>query len=147
MPSETFSRTVEIPADQEAVWARLQVPETWTGLGPVREVSDPEWDDAGVLTGFSFQAEAGPQRIQGRARTRVAERPERLVIDFDARGFTGELAAALSKNGGGTLVDVSLGIGTTDFLMSLVFGVVAGVIRKDFPDQVDGLARHIAAEA
>ncbi len=148
MPSETFAHRVHIDASPADVWARLQVPDTWTGLGPVQKVWDPEWRDDGVLAGYRFAAQAGPQHIEGEARTREAEAPQRLVVGIEAKSFSGELRAVLAPNATGTLANIELEIGTGDFLMSLVFGIVAGAIRKEFPAQVEGLADQIeAAEA
>ncbi len=144
MPSETFAHRVHIAAAPAEVWEQLQVPETWTGLGPVRRVWDPEWED-GVLARYRFAAEAGPQKFEGRARTTAADEPERLVVAIDAKSFTGELRAVLSPNATGTNADIELEIGTSDFFMGLVFGVVAGTIRREFPSQVEGLARQIEA--
>lgn len=145
MPSETFAHHVHIEASPSEVWARLQVPETWTGLGPVQKVWDPQWRDDGVLAGYRFAAEAGPQRFEGRATTRVAEAPERLVVGIHAKSFTGELRAQLTPNATGTDAAIELSIGTDDFLMGLVFGIVAGTIRREFPSQVEGLADQIEA--
>ncbi len=147
MPSETFAHQVHIDASPAEVWARLQVPETWTGLGPVQKVWDPEWRDDGVLAAYKFAAAAGPQHFQGQATTREADAPQRLVIGIEAKSFGGELRAALRPNATGTLADIELEIGTSDFLMSLVFGVVAGTIRREFPSQVEGLADQIEAQA
>ncbi len=143
MPSETFAHQVHIDAPPADVWARLQVPDTWTGLGPVQKVWDPEWRADGVLAAYRFAASAGPQQIEGQATTREAEAPERLVIGIEAKSFSGELRAALRPNATGTLADIELDIGTSDLLMSLVFGLVAGAIRREFPSQVEGLADQI----
>ena len=144
MPSATFSHTVEVDADTEAVWTALQETEIWSSLGPVQEVWDPSYGENGTLLGYRWATSIGGKRYEGSARTIEHERPERFVLDLDGGEMGGVIATNLSEtSGGGTAIAVDLELRSQGMLSSLFFPAIRDVVGKGFEGQVDDLAGKI----
>ena len=145
MPKAQFDHHATIAASVPEVWEQMQRPETWAGLGPIERIWDPKWEE-GILCSFQWHAQAGPRKVDGVATTRQVLTDELMVIDLQGGGFNGLLTTELSANGDGTDAHVVLALATDDILLSLVFGVVADVIKRGLPEQVEQLAARVEAE-
>ena len=145
MPRATFTHQATAAASVDAVWARLQDAETWSNIGPVEDVRDPEIDDSGQLQSFRWSAHVAAKRYPGTAEVTAAETLERMVLSLDAKEVVGSLETHLESNGdGATIVTVTLEVVSRGTLSTLFFPVVSEAIAKGLPAQVDSFAASLS---
>ena len=95
MPSATFTHSVATPASIDAAWSAPQDPETWSNIGPVASVSDPEYAADGTLTNFLWVADIGGKKYDGDAPTTPYHTPQRFALAVDTSAFAGDVAATI----------------------------------------------------
>jgi hypothetical protein len=149
MPRATFTHQATADADTDTVWASLQVAETWSNIGPVENISDPELDDTGQLRSFRWSTTVASKRYPGTAQVTLAEPAQRMVLNLDAREVAGNLETHLESNGDGTtIITVTLEVVSRGTLSTLFFPIVSETIAKGLPTQVDEFAAALgSAEA
>ena len=144
MPSASFEHTVQIAQPRTTIWEALQDPDTWTRIGPVQEVWDPELDGDGVLMGYQWSTSIGGKRYEGTAATVEHAAPSRYVLDLDG----GEMGGLISTDIGdesdeGTEVCVNIELRSQGMMSSLFFPAIKSAVGSGFPDQVEDLARYL----
>jgi hypothetical protein len=122
------------------VWQRLQEPDTWANIGPINEVWDAEHDDSGALVRYRWSTTVGLRGYRGTAATEVADSPRLMRLALDGGEIVGTLTARLSPNGAGTGLEVTLEIVSRGALSTLFFPVVADVVGRGLPEQVERFA-------
>lgn len=136
MPSDRFSHTVTVEATPEAIYAALQQPDTWKGIGPIDDVWDATHDDD-RLTGFRWTARAAGKSWKGTAR-RAAERASgAMTLDLDSSEIAGSITVLLEPNEYTTALTVELAVRSKGLLAGMFWGVVTDALRKGLPGQVE----------
>lgn len=145
MPRASFSHTAVVERPLDAIWERLQLADTWRGIGPIEDVWDPTHGEDGVLTSYQWSANVGPRTYRGTARTTEATIPERLQLAIDGGEIRGTLTTELeSLDGtGSTQLTVSLDLEATSGMTALLFPVIAEVVGRGLPTQVDRFAAEV----
>jgi carbon monoxide dehydrogenase subunit G len=144
MPSATFEHEVKISKPQNTIWDALQEPDTWTRIGPVQEVWDPQLNDDGVLIGYQWATSIGGKRYEGTATTVEYAVPSRYVLDLDG----GEMGGLISTDIGdesdqGTDVCVNIELRSQGMMSSLFFPAIKKAVGSGFPGQVEDLAEYL----
>lgn len=144
MPRATFTHQAVAGTAPEEVWESLQEAETWSNIGPVEDVSDPETDDEGNLIRFRWATTVAAKRYPGIATVREAEPGERMILDLDAREVVGRLETHLEPDGDGrTIVTVTLEVVSRGTLSTLFFPLVSEAVARGLPAQVDRFAESL----
>ncbi len=136
MPSARFSHAASTTRPIDEVWERLQAVETWANIGPVEHVWDPVHDEDGQLVSYRWSASVGPTTYRGRARVTEAAPGQLMVLDLQGGEIDGVLSTAITENGDGSQVTVTLQIVSKGTLSALFFPIVSEVVGKGLPEQV-----------
>jgi len=105
MPEATYTHGVVTTATVEQAWTALQDPGTWSNIGPVASVSDPEYADDGTLVGFNWVANIGGKAYPGVAQTTAYTKPDRFELTMDTSEMAGDVIATLAQANSGCEVD------------------------------------------
>ncbi len=140
MPRASFTHQVIVPRSVDEIWARLQVAETWSNIGPVEDVWDAEHTDEGHLERYRWSTTVGPRSYQGRAKVIGSEPGHLMRLDLDATEVVGTLTTRLSENGAGTDLEVTLEVESRGTLSTLFFPVVSEAVGRGLPMQVERFA-------
>lgn len=142
MPSATFSHRTATPLAPGVVWNLLQVPETWSGIGPVEEVWDAQ-HAAGHLESFRWATTVGHSRYEGTAETIVVEPGRKMRLALATRELLGSLTAELIPNGNASALDVTLEIESRGLMASLFFPAISHAVGDNLGAQVDDFAASL----
>ena len=147
MPKASFTHHAAITRTADMVWDRLQIAATWSNIGPVEQVWDEEHNDVGHLVQYRWSTTVGPKTYRGKANV-IASEPGRLMrLALDAGEIVGTLTTALSANGdGSTHLEVTLEIVSRGALSTMFFPVVADVVGRGLPSQVERFAEAFETE-
>jgi carbon monoxide dehydrogenase subunit G len=137
MPTARFQHEAETDRTVEEVWLRLQDVETWANIGPVEEVWDPVHDEKGLLLGYHWSTSVGPTRYKGRADVVETREHSFMTLDLDGGEIAGVLTTRIEHNGGGARIVVDLRIASKGALSAMFFPLVAEVVGRGLPEQVD----------
>ncbi|MGQ0848201.1 MAG: hypothetical protein ACT4OP_03645 [Actinomycetota bacterium] len=144
MPEQQFRHTGFAPASTNVCWQALQRPETWLGIGGVRSIDHPTFDQGGGLTGYRFTVDVAGSTYHGTA-TRLAHEPPKLLemaIDSDIVG--GLVAVLLDGNLEGTKVTVEMQMTSRGFLATMLFPVITGAVATGFDRTADAFIAALA---
>ena len=141
MPKASFTHHAGITRSAKSVWERLQIGSTWSNIGPVEQVWNEEHDASGHLERYQWSTTVGPKTYQGKAIV-IASEPDRLMrLALDAGEVVGTLTTTLSENGDETThLEVTLEIVSRGALSTMFFPVVADVVGRGLPSQVERFA-------
>jgi hypothetical protein len=140
MPSATFTHTARAASETHDIWLRLQVPDTWSNIGPIEKVWDPV-HRGDQLESYRWQTTVGPTSYKGIARVVEAVEPRYMRLDLDAGEMAGTLTTELEHNGeGSTRVTVTLKVVSRGMLSTLFFPVVSDAVGRGLPRQVEQFA-------
>ena len=143
---DSFSHSVRLDVSRAEAWPRLQLADTWAGIGGLREVSDATHDEDGVLTGFSFVVVAGGTRVRGKATTLEAVEPELLRVEIDSTEIGGEITARLAANdASGTKLRIVLEMRAKGLLAGMFYPLIAQTVGKNLPEQVQQFGTRLTA--
>lgn len=145
MPAATFSHTVVAVRTPDEVWLALQDPTTWEGIGPIDAVWDAQHSDDGTLSSYRWSATAAGKRWEGSATTTEAAAPSLLRLTLKSSEVKGYIETAVSPNGSGTEVTVTLRAEAVGMLSTMFWGVVRGALERGLPDQVESFGRRLDA--
>ena len=143
MPQATFSHTVTVDASPSEAWAVLQDPDTWSNIGPVSNVTNPEFDDAGTLTSFDWIADVGGKRYDGKAIGGDYAIDERFTMTLDTSEIAGDVVATIDGGNPSTDVTVEITFRTKGMLSAMFFPAIKQALASGFPQQVEDLAAGI----
>lgn len=133
MPSDTFAHSTTVAAKPEEVRAALERAETWSGIGPIDEVTDPVF--AGDrLAGFGWNARAAGRTWKGSA---VREDADTVRFRLDSSEIAGVIDVDVQPDAKGSRVTVTLQAKSKGFLSGMFWGVVADALRTGLARQVD----------
>ncbi len=144
MPAATFTHSVETTATVEQAWAALQDPETWSNIGPVASVSDPEHAEDGTLLRFNWLADLGGKAYPGVATTTSSTKSSRFELTMDTSEIAGDVIATLEPQAQGCLVTVSITFRTKGILSAMFFPAIRQALVSGFPQQIEDLVATIA---
>jgi hypothetical protein len=139
VPSATFSHTAPLTASPDDVYAALQHPDTWKGVGPIDDVWDAALSDD-RLASFRWSARAAGRDWTGSAR-RVGEvAPPGMALALDSPEVAGRIDIGLSANGSGTDLTVTLTARSKGLLAGMFWGVISDALGSGLPRQVEEFA-------
>jgi len=136
VPSDTFTHTTNVTAAPDDVYAALQDPETWQGVGPI----DSVWEavsDEGRLSSFRWSATAAGRSWEGSASRVDGVKPPSMGLALDSPEIAGRITIGLSTNGSGTDLTVTLVARSKGLLAGMFWGVIADALGSGFSGQVD----------
>ncbi len=144
MASAQFSHTVTSAASNlDDAWAGLQDPATWATIAGITEVTNPQFDRGGNLTGYLFTAVVAGKEYAGKGEVRLSSRPTDMVVYISTSEIAGHIKASLAPSVGGVRVTVGLDLQTRGLLSGMMFPLITGAIRSGLPDQVEQFASHL----
>jgi hypothetical protein len=143
MPSATFSHTVDVDADRQAVWSALQDPHTWANIGPVSDVSNPAFRDDGTLRSFDWIADIGGKKYDGKALGGDYILNERFTMTLDTSEIAGDVVATVASGNPSTAITVEITFRTKGMLSAMFFPAIKQALASGFPQQVEDLATGI----
>jgi len=121
----------------------LQDPVTWSNIGPVASVSDPEYGDDGTLVRFNWVANIGGKAYPGVASTTAHTRPTRFELTMDTSEIAGDVVATIETTDAGCTVTVSITFRTKGILSTMFFPAIKQALAAGFPRQVADLVSAI----
>ena len=140
MPSQTFTHQATTEVGIGDVWAALDRPETWEGIGGVDRVFDAEIDSQGRLQGFSFDTIAAGKKYIGKATPHGRIEEEKMAWHVQNSEVLGVTTVSLAPAGEGTAITVTLEVRSAGLLSSMFFPVIAGAIGNGLPKSVEDFA-------
>jgi hypothetical protein len=140
VPSQVFSHETTTDASVDAVWAKLDQPETWESIGGVDRVFDPKIDDQGRLHGFSFDTIAAGRKYVGTATSQDRVEGRRIAWRIENPAIRGVTTVELRSKDGRTSITVLLQVQSASLLSSMFFPVIAGAIGSGLPEAVEDFA-------
>lgn len=143
MPSMSISHAVALNTPIEDAWSKLQLEETWAGIGPISYVSNPRHNGDGTLAGFAWGANVGGKMYPGTATTVEATAPTLLVLDMDTSEIGGRITAELTRTGATCQITVTMDVTTKGMLSAMFFPAIKGALNSGLPQQVEELATRI----
>lgn len=143
MPAATFTHAVATTASVEQAWAALQDPETWSNIGPVTSVSDPEYANDGTLLRFKWVADLGGKAYPGVATTTSHTKPSRFELTMDTSEIAGDVIATLEPQDSGCLLTVSITFRTKGILSAMFFPAIKQALATGFSQQIEDLVATI----
>lgn len=144
MATAQFSHTVTSPASNlDVAWARMQDPATWATIAGISEVSNPQFDVGGNLTGYLFTAVVAGKEYAGKGEVRLSSRPTDMVVYISTSEIAGHIKASLAPSSHGVRVTVGLDLQTRGLLSGMMFPLITGAIRTALPDQVEQFASNL----
>lgn len=143
MPSETFTHMATTGAPAHEVWAALDRPATWEGIGGVDRVYDPVIDDDGRLRGFSFATRAAGRQYIGTATPHERVEGEKIAWRIESSDVRGVTTVELQPAKDGTSITVRLQVQGASLLSSMFFPVIAGAIGSGLPRAVEQFAASL----
>jgi len=143
MPAATYTHTVVTTATVEQAWTALQNPETWSNIGPVSSVSDPEYGDDGTLLRFKWVANIGGKAYPGVAQTTAHTEPSNFELTMDTSEIAGDVTATLAPANGGCGVTVEITFRTKGMLSAMFFPAIKHALASGFPQQIEDLVADI----
>lgn len=144
MPAATFTHAVATTATVEQAWTALQDPETWSNIGPVTSVSDPEYADDRTLIRFNWVANIGGKTYPGVAHTTAYTKPDRFELTMDTSEIAGDVLATIEATNTGCAVTVSITFRTKGMLSAMFFPAIKQALANGFPQQIEDLVATIA---
>lgn len=133
-----------VPVDR--AWQALQQPSVWEEVAGVHHITDPRFDEDGVLRGYRFVVKAGPSTIHGKARTTAVEPPSRMTLDIDSSEVVGSITTLLEAvDPTGTLVTVEVAMRPKGLLAQMFYPVVLQAVKSGLPQQVETFATKLSA--
>lgn len=144
MPSDTFSHSTTVSSPADAVITALQDPETWKGIGPIDSVWDARHDD-GALSSFRWSARAAGRSWEGTATRRPPRDGAAMTLGLDSPEVGGEISVALSPNGDGTVLTVTMVARSKGLLAGMFWGVISDALRSGLPAQVEEFGAGLRA--
>ena len=144
MPQATFSHTVSVDATPERAWEALQDPDTWSNIGPVSDVSNPQHDAAGTLTAFDWVADVGGKRYDGKAVGGDYVVNERFTMTLDTSEIAGDVIATIEAGNPSTDVTVEITFRTKGMLSAMFFPAIKQALSSGFSQQIEDLAAGIS---
>lgn len=136
MPSDTFSHTTTATASLDDIYAALQDPATWRGVGPIDDVWDATHDDDS-LASFRWSARAAGRSWEGTAERISDAHAPSMALLLDSPEIAGRITIDLAANGAGTDLTVTLLTQSKGLLAGMFWGVIADALRSGLPRQVD----------
>lgn len=115
----------------EQVWSALQDPETWKEIGGVSEVSNPRFDELGLL-GYDFGLAIAGKDYRGQARRVEADERRRMVMKIDTNQMDGRIEVDLEPIGEETNVRVGMEIVSRGLMAGLMFPVISSAFASGF---------------
>ena len=143
MPAATFTHSVSTQATVDAAWAALQEPQTWSNIGPVASVSDPEYAADGTLTNFLWIADIGGKAYKGTAETTAYNKPDRFELTMDTSEIAGDVVATIDAANPGCTVTVTITFRTKGMLSAMFFPTIRQALATGFPQQIEDLVSGI----
>jgi len=143
MPEATYTHGVVTTATVEQAWTALQDPGTWSNIGPVASVSDPEYADDGTLVRFNWVANIGGKAYPGVAQTTAYTKPDRFELTMDTSEIAGDIVARLAQADGGCDVTVEITFRTKGMLSAMFFPAIRQALGTGFPQQIEDLVSTI----
>ncbi len=140
VPSQIFTHEARTSAPIEEVWSALDRPETWEAIGGVDRVFDPQRDEQGKLSGFSFDTVAAGKKYVGTATPHERVEGRRMAWRIENTEVRGITTVQLEPADAGTSIAVELRVQSAGLLSSMFFPVIAGAIGNGLPKAVDGFA-------
>ncbi len=127
----------------DEAWAALQEPETWSNIGPVASVSDPEYAADGTLTNFLWIADIGGKAYKGTAETTAYNKPDRFELTMDTSEIAGDVVATIDAENAGCTVTVTITFRTKGMLSAMFFPAIKQALASGFPQQIEDLVATI----
>jgi hypothetical protein len=143
VPSQTFSHTATTNAPADQVWAALDKPETWEGIGGVDRVYEPRIDERGRLIGFTFDTFAAGRRYVGKASPHERVEGERIAWRIENSEVRGLTTVDLAPGEHQTGITVTLEVEGIGMLSSMFFGVIATAIGSGLGASVEEFAKGL----
>jgi len=140
VPAQSFTHQATTEATIDEVWAALDRPETWEGIGGVDRVFDAEIDPQGRLQGFSFDTIAAGKKYVGTATPHERVEREKMAWRVQNSEIQGVTMVSLSQRGETTAITVTLEVQSAGLLSSMFFPVIAGAIGNGLPRSVEDFA-------
>jgi len=143
MPAATFTHTVSTSATVDEAWASLQKPTTWSNIGPVASVADPEYAEDGTLIRFNWVADIGGKTYDGVATTTSYTKPNRYELTMDTSEIAGDVVATLEPETPGSRVTIAITFRTKGILSAMFFPAIKQALATGFPQQIEDLVAAV----
>jgi hypothetical protein len=144
VPSQAFTHQAVAAVPIDRVWAALQLPETWKGIGGVTAVTNPRFDQIG-LAGYHFAVAVAGKEHHGRA-TRIEGHPNRrMAMEIDTELLGGRITVDLEPNAASTSVTLRMDIASRGFRAGLLFPVISNAVGGSFPEAVERFVSSLAS--
>ncbi|MEA1903286.1 MAG: hypothetical protein U9N56_07155 [Actinomycetota bacterium] len=143
MPRDSFVHAATTTASRPDVWAALQEPQTWEGIGGVDRVYNPVVDSDGQLRGFDFDTVVAGKPYVGKATPHNREEGRTMAWNIENSEIRGITQIELSDHQGGTEVTVSLEVESKGLLSTIFFGAITKTIGSGLPRTVEEFARSL----
>ena len=140
MPQATFSHTVEVDSPPQRAWEVLQDPDTWSNIGPVSGVSNPQYESDGTLRSFDWVANIGGKHYAGKAQGGDYEVPNRFTMTLDTSEIAGDVVATIDGGNPNTSVTVEITFRTKGMLSAMFFPAIKQALASGYPQQIEDLA-------
>ena len=140
MPSQVFTHEATTEAPVDAVWDRLDQPDTWEAIGGVDRVFDPKVDNEGRLLGFSFDTHAAGRKYVGTASPHERVEGKRMAWRVQNSEVKGIASVTLNPRGSGSVITVTLRVESVGMLSSVLFPLIASAIGSGLANSVDSFA-------
>jgi len=127
----------------DEAWAALQEPKTWSNIGPVASVSDPEYAADGTLTNFLWIADIGGKAYKGTAETTLHNKPDRFELTMDTSEIAGDVVATLTPADDGCDVTVEITFRTKGMLSAMFFPAIKQALASGYPQQIEDLVAGV----
>lgn len=135
----SFDHQALAAAPPEAVWRRLQDPETWATVAGVDTTSE-HVHHGDRLTAFRFTTSVGGMTYRGTARVTEALITQRMTLTISTNELTGTITVALEERAPGTALMVGMRVEPVGMLGSVMFPAVRSAVSDGFTDSVERLA-------
>ena len=142
MARESFNHSTTVNAPRTAVWAALDLPETWNAVAGVERVHEPVIDDDGKLRGFKFDTVVAGRAYEGIARPHARVEGEAMSWDIANSQIRGLLHVELADADHGTLLNVGIDMEAASMMSRMFFGVIASTVRDGLPRTMEDLAHQ-----
>jgi hypothetical protein len=149
VPSQAYSHRGLAGAGVDQVWSALQRPDSWRQIGGVTAITNPRFDELGLI-GYDFTIHAGGRDYRGEAERSEAHPGQRMAMAIESELLEGLITVELTSADPGTGVALKMEMSSRGFMAGLLFGVISAAVANGFNETaqrfIDSLTRDPGSE-